>query len=202
MVSVRALVATGSVVAFGMVFSGWGGSAAAAGQPVSSASLAPYLVRAGEETGYSPTRPSFYRSAAAWAASTNSPADASRYRREGFRGALSEGTNGAHGDQGVSYVEVLGSPAAAKSEAQGLLKQSTTGLPGGVTATSFTVRQLPTSEGDTQTSSARVANVWWVEGSCLLVVGDYTSYYPTERSAVIAGALKVYARTAHSAGVC
>ena len=47
----------------------------------------------------------------------------------------------------------------------------------------------------------RVANVLFVEGSCVLLVGDETDG-ANPRPPVIAGALKVYGRTAHRAGVC
>jgi len=42
-----------------------------------------------------------------------------------------------------------------------------------------------------------VANVLFVEGSCVLLVGDETAKAANPHPPVIAGALKVYGRTAH-----
>ena len=67
--SVRRVVVSGSVVALAVMLPGLGVALAAAGQRVSQASLARYLVRAGEETGYSPSgTPTLTRSAASWTA--------------------------------------------------------------------------------------------------------------------------------------
>ncbi len=72
-----------------VVLASLGVASAGAGQSVSSASLARYVVRAGEETGYSPGgAPTFTRSAASWAkGNPNAAADAKRLRGEGFRAA-------------------------------------------------------------------------------------------------------------------
>ena len=47
-----------------------------------------------------------------------------------------------------------------------------------------------------------VANVLFSEGSCVLLVGDQVPSGTNPKPPVIAGALKVYGRTAHSNGVC
>jgi hypothetical protein len=61
--SVRRVVASGSVVSLA-ILAGLGVASAVAGQRVSAASLARYVVRAGEETGYSPSgAPTFNSSA-------------------------------------------------------------------------------------------------------------------------------------------
>ena len=98
MSSVRRVVASGSVVVLAVVLAGLGVAWAGAGQSVSSASLARYVVRAGEETGYSPSgAPTFITSAASWVTGNPSAAaDAKRLRREGFRAAL---TSTYHGPQ-------------------------------------------------------------------------------------------------------
>jgi hypothetical protein len=188
---------TGSVVARGASLSGWGGSAALAGQRVSSASLAPYVVRAGEEPGYSSTftSTSFVTSAA----ELYGRHDGVRLRREGFRGALVKATCGPRKlcdrNLGVSSVIALGSPAAAKSEQHSELKEFTADG----TVTRFTIKRIPISAGFID-RGRHVASVLWVEGSCVLYVGA-VSYYAVRRSSIVAGALKIYARTAHS-GVC
>ena len=202
MASVRRVVAGGSVVALAVMLPGLGGASAVAGQSsVSSASLAPYVVRAGEETGYSPSgAPTFTRSAASWATGNPKAAvDAKRLRGEGFRGALSQQTTGSNGTGGVSFVIVLASPAAATSEEQAEVKEN---IAENSPVTRFTIKQLPTSEGWAgKDNSGAFGNVMFVEGSCVLLVGDATDG-ANPRPPLIAGALKVYGRTAHSAGVC
>jgi hypothetical protein len=181
-----------------------GGAWALAGPAVSSASLARYVVRAGEETGYSPKRaPTFYGSAAEWTAGNSTAAvDAKRLRGEGFRGALTQSMAGAHGAQGISIVIALASPTAARSEEQSQLKEDIADQsPSPVTR--FTIKQLPTSTAFTAKGDGGVAaNVLFVEGSCVLLVGDFTATNLNPRPPITAGALKIYARTAHSGGVC
>lgn len=186
-----------------------------AGQRVSSASLAPYVVRAGEEAGFSAIgAPTFTSSAAAWTAGDpTAAADAKRLRGEGFRGALTENTAGVDGTAGVSWVIELASPAAAKSEEQAQLKDIAAQSPSPVTR--FTIKQLPTSAGFTSRGNSKTqvdasetpadevdANVLFVEGSCVLLVGDQTGSRINPSPPVIGGALTIYGRTAHSAGVC
>ena len=199
--SVRRVVASGSVVALAVMLTGLGGSSAVAGQSVSSASLAPYVVRAGEETGYSPSgAPTFTRSAASWATGNPKAAvDAKRLRGEGFRAALTQQTTGSNGTGGVSFVIVLASPAAAASEERAEVKED---IAENSPVTRFTIKQLPTSEGWAgKDNSGYFGNVMFVEGSCVLLVGDATDG-ANPRPPLIAGALKVYGRTAHSRGVC
>jgi hypothetical protein len=210
MASVRRVVAGGSVVALAVMLAGLGGASAVAGQSVSSASLAPYVVRAGEETGYSPSgAPTFTTSAASWTkGNPKAAANAKRLRGEGFRGALAEYTTGANNAGGVSLVIVLASPAAAASEEQTEFKAD---VAESSPVTRFTIKQLPTSEGfagkststafGKTTTNRAFGNVLFVEGKCVLVVGAATDG-ANPNPAVIAGALKVYGRTAHSAGVC
>src|ERR1039458_2869003 len=78
--SVRRVVASGSVVVLAVVLAGLGVASAGAGQSVSSALLARYVVRGGEEDGDSPSgAPTFTRSAASWATGNpNAAADAKR----------------------------------------------------------------------------------------------------------------------------
>jgi hypothetical protein len=197
----RRVVAGGSVVALGVMLPGLGGSSALAGQRVSSASLARYIVRAGEETGYSPSgKPTFTTSAASWTkGNPKAAADAKRLRGAGFRGVLSQQTTGANGTGGVSFVMALASPAAAAREEQAEFKED---VAENSPVTRFTIKQLPTAEGFAGKSTGRAfGNVLFVEGSCVLLVGAATKGANPDPP-VIAGALRVYGRTAHSAGVC
>lgn len=216
MASARGVVAGGSVLAVGVMMAGFGGASAVAGQHVSFASLAPYIVREGEEAGFSAIgAPTFISSAAAWTAGDpTAAADAKRLRGEGFRGGLTENTAGVNGAAGVSWVIELASPAAAKSEEQAQLKEDiATQRPSPVTR--FTIKQLPTSAGFTSRGNSRTevnagetpvaevdANVLFVEGSCVLLVGDQTGSRINPSPPVIGGALRIYGRTAHSGGVC
>jgi hypothetical protein len=216
MASVRGVVAGGSVIAVAVMLAGVRGASAVARQDVSSASLAPYIVRAGEESGFSAIgAPTFTSSAAAWTAGDpTAAADAKRLHGEGFRGALTENTAGVNGAQGVSWVIELASPAAAKSEEQAQLTEDVSAQsPSPVTH--FTIKQLPTSAGFTSRGNRRMevaagetpavevdANVLFVEGSCVLLVDDQTASRINPSPPVIGGALSIYGRTAHSRGVC
>ena len=144
--SVRRVVVSGSVVALAVMLPGLGVALAAAGQRVSQASLARYLVRAGEETGYSPSgTPTLTRSAASWTAGGPKPAaDAKRLRREGFRGVLQENTTGPPDTGGTSWVMALASPTAAASEEKAEFKED---VAENSPVTRFTIKHLPTSEG-------------------------------------------------------
>jgi hypothetical protein len=200
MSSVRRSVASGSVVVLAVVLAGLGVPSAGAGQSVSSASLARYVVQTGEETGYSPSgAPTFTRSAASWATGDpDAPTDAKRLRGEGFKAALTQQTTGSSGTGGISFVIALASPVAAAAEERAQLKED---IAENSAVTRFTIKQLPTSEGFTAKGTSSVANVLFVEGSCLLLIGDETDG-ANPRPPVIAGALKVYGRTAHKTGVC
>jgi hypothetical protein len=206
MSSVRRSVASSSVVVvLAVVLAGVGVASAGAAQSVSSASLSRYVVQTGEETGYSLSgAPTFTRSAAAWATGDpNAPTDAKRMRGEGFRAALTQHTTGSNGTAGVSFVIAVASHAAAAAEERVQLSED---LSENSHVTRFTIKKLPTSEGFAAKFAAnginmRVANVLFVEGSCVLLVGDETDG-ANPRPPVIAGVLKVYGRTAHRAGVC
>jgi hypothetical protein len=201
MSSVRRYVASGSVVVLAVVLAGLGAPSANAGQSVSSASLARYVVQTGEESGYSlSSTPTFTRSAASWATGgPDAPTDAKRLRGEGFRGALTQHTTGSNGTVGESFVIALASPAAAAAEERAQLEED---LAENGAVTRFTIKQLRTSEGFAAPGTNSAANVLFVEGSCVLLVGDETDGAANPRPPVIAGALKVYGRTAHRAGVC
>ena len=142
--SARRVVVSGSVVVLAVMLPGLGVASAVAEQSVSSKSLARYVVRAGEETGYSPSgAPTFNSSAASWTkGNPKAAADAKRLRGEGFRGALTEHTTGPNSTGGVSFVIVLASPTAAKSEEQAELKED---IAQNSPVTRFTIKQLPTS---------------------------------------------------------
>ena len=64
----------------------------------------------------------------------------------------------------------------------------------------FAQKVTSTAFGKTTTNRA-YANALFVEGKCVLLVGVATDG-ANPNPPVIAGALKVYGRTAHSTGVC
>lgn len=166
-----------------------------------AASLDPYLVQAGEETGFSPSgAPTLASSAAEWAkGTTGEVAETRRLTEEGFRAALHESTTTSNGG-GSSFVIELGTPFAAQHEVAAFLQQTVaTEHP----SSQFTVPTIPDSHGWAFSGSGKpVANVLLTEGLCVLLVGDQVPIGTDPKPPVIAGALKVYARTAHSNGVC
>ena len=120
-------------------------------------------------------------------------------RGEGFKAALTQHTTGSNGAAGLSFVIALASHAAATAEERVQLNED---ISENSAVTRFTIKQLPTSEGFAAQGTNSAANVLFVEGSCVLLVGDETDGAANPRPPVIAGALKVYGRTAHRAGVC
>ena len=190
--SVRRVVASGFVVALAMVFSGWGGASAMTGQRVTKAALKPYVVRAGDEPGYRSNGASFFGSTDFGSAPA---AVVKRLRAEGYRGLMFEGVSGPNGASGTAQVIVLGSATGAKSELKADVSPSLAVQP------HFTIKQIPTSVGFTgKSKSQHGAVVFFVEGSCELALSNTASGAP--RPVVIAGALAIYDRTAHSGGVC
>jgi hypothetical protein len=176
-------------------------SSAPLAEPAASASLAPYLVRAGEETGYSlEGTPVSASSAAAWdKGEAGEAAETRRLTEEGFRAALTVHTTGSN-RAGVSFVLELRTPSAAQHEVAARFKQIVAEQH---PSSRFTIATIPGSHGFKASGSGKVdANVLFSEGSCVLLVGDQVPSGMDPNPPVIAGALKVYGRTAHSNGVC
>ena len=166
-----------------------------------TAALAPYLVRAGEETGYSlEGAPTLASSPAAWdKGEAGEAAESKRLAEEGFHSALTVHTTGSN-RAGVSYVLELGTPSAAQGELAAQFKEQ---LAQQHPSSQFTVATIPGSRGMVASGGGKLdANVWFSEGSCLLLVGDLVPSGTDPQAAVTAGAVKVYERTAHSKGVC
>lgn len=198
----RAVQIAGIAVSVGLLLSACGGSAKPSAQNPPTRTLAPYLVRSGEETGFSLSgAPTLFSSAASWGAGdADAKAEATRLQSEGFRAVLLQNTSTTAGRAGVSWVLLLKSPAAALSEEQSQLNAD---IAENSPATRFTSAQVPTSEGYTaQGTGFAVANLLFVEGRCVLLVGDQGNAGTNSSPPVIAGALKIYDRTNSSGGAC
>jgi hypothetical protein len=188
-------------------------SAASTTHSAAAASLAPYLVRAGEETGYSlEGAPVLASTAAAWARGPLNPpeparsgaiaAESRRLSEEGFRDGLIVGTTGSPGSNrsGVSNVARLEAASAAQHEVAASFSQNVAEQR---PSSQFTIATIPGSHGwEASGGGQNVANILFSEGSCVLEIGDAVPSGTDPEPAVIAGALKVYARTAHTGGVC
>ena len=187
-----------------MLLGGCGSSsktASSATQSAASASLAPYLVRAGEETGYSlEGAPTLASSPAAWdKGEAGEAAETKRLTEEGFHAALTVHTTGSN-RAGVSFVVELATPSAAQRELAAQFKEQVAEQH---PSSQFTVATIPGAQGMVASGHGKVdANVWFSEGSCLLLVGGQVPSGVDPKPAVTAGAVKVYERTAHSNGVC
>jgi len=200
----RHLLGAGLVVlavSLGLLLSACGATSQSSAPTSPTRALTPYLARAGEETGFSISGAPTLDSAASFATGDpNAKAEATRLRTEGFRAALIEHTSTAAGNGGVSFVLQLESHAAALSEEQSQLNEDITE---NSPATRITRAQVPTSEGFTaKGSSVVVANLLFVEGRCILLVGDEVNAGSDPSPPVLAGALKIYDRTKSSGGVC
>jgi hypothetical protein len=156
--------------------------------------------RVGEETGYSPEgTAACFSSPAAWVKEHGHAAETKLLTEEGFRAAERVGMTGSN-KGGASAVLVLGTPSAAQHEVAASVKEFLgEGAAQHMPSSEFAVATIPGSHGAV---AGPVANVWFSEGSCFLIVGDEEKDGKDPKPAVIAGALKVYSRTAHSNGVC
>ena len=178
-----------------------GGGSSTPVQNSSSASLAPYLVRAGEETGFSPEgAPTSASTPGEWAkGEANEASVTRRLTEEGFHAVLTVHTGGSN-RAGVSFVLELGTPSAAQHEVAARFQQI---IAEQHPSSQFTIATIPDSHGEEASGSGTVdANVLFSEGSCVLLVGDQLPSGTDPKPPLIAGALKVYGRTAHSNGVC
>jgi hypothetical protein len=176
-------------------------SSATPAKPAASASLATYLVRAGEETGFSPEgAPTLATSPAAWdKGEAGEAAETRRLTGEGFRAAQTVHTTGSN-RAGVSFVMELATPSAAQHEVAVRFKQ---GVAEQHPSSQFTIATIPDSHGWEGSGNGKVdTNVLFSEGSCVLLVGAQVPSGTDPKPPMIAGALKVYGRTAHSNGVC
>ena len=163
---------------------------------------APYLVRAREETGYSLEGPPTPVSSPAQFGhgEADEAAETRRLTEEGFYAAPTVRTTGSN-RAGVSSVIELGMPSAAQHEVAASLQQTVaTEHP----SSQFTIATIPDSHGwvEPPGNGKVAANVLFSERLCVLIVGDKVPSGTDPKPALIAGALKVFGRTAHSNGVC
>ena len=173
---------------------------------LAAAPLESYLARRGEETGFAPRgKPSAYGTAHAFLASGGEKGsqlrkDAARLSGDGFVRALVEHTTylaaPANGG-GLSLVIELGSPSSAQSEQRALLREDITGEGRSAKIDRFTVADAPGATGFTVTIPGRAgaaANVLFIEGRCVLLVGDAIPHGDPAAPAR-AGTQAIYART-------
>jgi hypothetical protein len=180
------------------------GGGCGGGSSSSAASLNPYLIQHNEETGYAIQRPlQHYKTAAAYAASEQDPADAQRLTGAGFQQALIENT--ADGN-GISYVLQFATASDAGREQSFDLQNDFTGQADqGGQQFRFSVPGVPGSHGFgvRPVGGQGDANVLFREGRCVLLVGDMSGPHPKSyEAAVIAGVQAIYGRTAGHHGAC
>jgi hypothetical protein len=188
--------------------------AAPAGNRVAS-ELGPYLVRNGEggfsvQPGQETASPNL--AGYTYPASGAKPpaADLRQLGREGFVSALAEGPSTSAGVSGLSTVIRFATPAGARSE-QASEITSDIAQAGRGPLRRFTVAAIPglvgfTSASTSPSSPQAIANVLFVEGSCLVVIGDgppNDTYTQAQAKVPVAtAALAVYKRTAKAHDSC
>jgi hypothetical protein len=139
--------------------------------------LSHFLIKSGEEPGYSVSgRPTTITTAAGMVAGgslskSQSQSIISALRKAGFVKAVEENTKGTGSNEGLSLVIQFSSPAGAKTGAALLLHLAKTGQGG---TKPFTVAGVPGAQGVTLTGSAGgSANAYWSTGDCVLGSGLY-----------------------------
>lgn len=161
-------------------------------KPAPTSVLTRFLVRSGEEPGFTPRSPQVFRSVNAWVTgepSAQRAGDIQRYNSEGFVAAALEHTTPSAGGDGISNVVEFATATGARHEMTNVLQTS-----GG--STTFTVAGIPTARGTkSQNPGETDANLVWVQGRCTLLVGESipNSTAPTKPLGVAAKA--VYRRT-------
>jgi len=171
-----------------------------------ASSLTSFVLHAGEETGFKPEAPpTVYITVAAFVRGEHDSAqearrESARLKAEGFRGAAIEDMtliSAPESGAGLSTVFELRSPAAAAKE---LAQDVRTGIAAqGKKAQihRFTVPGVPGSAGFTAKlahHAGGAANVYFVEGDCVLLVGDSLSKGDLA-GPVKAGTFAIYQRT-------
>ena len=153
-----------AAVAIGLTVAGCGGS-----NPLDSG-LGRFLVRPGEQPGFSLGKPTI---------------NATQGR---------EATTGSDGLTGASGVMVLGSAAAAEAKVRELLRAP---VGNGYSAEAFAVPGVPGAKGLLQDSpdNGDNAGVVWVQGRCVLIIGDYAVSGTAQTTPLVSAAQAVYGRT-------
>jgi hypothetical protein len=169
-------------------------------------SLTSFVVRAGEETGFTPeARAVVYKRVAAFLRAEHDTAqaakrDSRRLKAEGFRGAAIEYTiltRGPAAGSGFSSVVELNSPTAAAEELAYDVRSDIAAQGKQVRIRRFTIASVPGAAGFTATEAntpGGVADVSFSEGDCVLLVGDSVSQ-GNLAGPVKAGAAAIYRRT-------
>jgi hypothetical protein len=171
-----------------------------AAKPARAATLTRFLVRAGEEPGFTPGRPHVAGSLRAYVRYLKSfgppkqvAADAKRLKAEGFVAAAWEHTtNNPESGVGQSYVREFATSIGAGHERAFIVHV----MPG---HTKFGVTGIPGAYGRKGKvfGDERYANLVWRQGRCTLSVGE--SFFPRTTAAptrpLIAAAQAIYRRT-------
>jgi len=159
--------------------------------------LSAYLVRAHEETGMQRTGPATAdRTPAQWTSDgvPDAAAENARLAKEGFREVISVGT----GD-GVSWAMQLGSASAAAREEAAELTEFASVPQAPANTTRFTISGIPSADG--WVFPYADANVLFIEGRCLMLVGDDLTT-SDNKLPVVAAAHAIWTRTHGKPGPC
>lgn len=178
-----------------------GVAACASASHTATLRLNAYLVHPGEQTGYQPvSSPSYLMTPAQFDAADPDAATANQQlARAGFRRGISLHTVRTSGGQGVSTVIELGSPKTARQEQAAFVGQARALMSShGPAPLRFTVPGVPDVVG---LADKIAANVIYVEGRCLVIVGDETRSV-SPRTPAASGARAIYTRTHADAGAC
>lgn len=165
-----------------------------AAKPAQTAVLTRFMVRSGEEPGFTPRSPRVAGSVHAWVSGTGEPpqlaaVDTKRYTAEGFVAAVSEHTTPNGGGDGISNVIEFATSTGARHEMTYVLH------PPGSTTT-FTVPGIPDARGVKGTNpGGSAADLVWVQGRCTLDVGESVSNPTAPTKPLITAAKAVYRRT-------
>jgi hypothetical protein len=161
-------------------------------KPAQTSVLTRFLVRPGEESGFTPRSPQISSSVNAWVTGEPSPqrsADSKRYKVEGFVAAALEHTTPRGGGDGISNVIEFATSTGARHEMTNLLRAV-----GG--ATTFTVPGVPTARGaKAQSPGETDTNLVWVQGRCTLLIGESIPNSTAPVGPLSAAVRAVYRRT-------
>jgi hypothetical protein len=211
-VRVRAAIAGGAVSA--LVAAGCGGSGKTTSTHASSTptatstpgttSTAPatgleaHVLTSNELRGFTAQPSPVERNPHLYLVESNDPGslakDTARLKRLGFKGAVSENLSGP-GQAGLSLVEQLGSPAAARSELMGDIQGVKT--QGGGKFATFPVSGIPGAVGFSVSSpQGDGINITWADGPYYYLVGEtLSSLQKSSEDTLNAAARSLYQHT-------
>jgi hypothetical protein len=196
------LLAAAAVAAYMLMTLCWSVSAAGAVQPPQ------LLPRSGEMPGFKPSSPIYRQTTIAQVVYSDPRAvrksDSSHLRRAGFiASAYQQQAGDGGGRNGLAAYFQFHTPAGARRYLNFYFAGNSQPGPWNESASQarfgrFRIRGVPGARGSTQVARHKkgaAANLLWIEGRCVILVGDHVPVRAPDTHPLIAAAQAIYRRT-------